>query len=153
MVKVPSDVRDQLGPNERVELYFKQKIFHPAINIQGVALTNERIILRQPHYPSTAKDYPAFHYTDFDNVTIHKGVLRSTLIFSPKPGTKGQALKELPKLPNKRAKAASGIIQENILRYQTPFAGISSLPPVPCKKCGANNIGNAKHCTACGARL
>jgi Bacterial PH domain len=151
MAKAPSDVRNMLGPNERVELYFKQKIFHPAINIQGVALTNERIILRQPHY--IAKDYPAFHYTDFDNVTIHKGVLRSTLIFSPKAGTKAEALKELPKLPNRRAQTACGIIQENILRYQTPFAGISSLPSVPCKKCGASNVGNAKHCTSCGASL
>src|SRR5215831_17424659 len=103
MGKAPSDVRNMLGPNERVELYFKQRIFHPAINIEGVALTNERIILRQPHYPSTAKDYPAFHYTDFDNVTLHKGVLRSTLIFSPKPGGKATVLKELSKLSNKRA--------------------------------------------------
>lgn len=153
MGKAPSDVRNMLGPNERVELYFKQKIFHPAINIEGVALTNERIILRQSHYPSTAKDYPAYHYTDFDNVQLHKGVLRSTLIFTPKQGSKGTPLKELAKLPNRRAQKAVGIIQENILRYQTPFAGISSLPPVSCKKCGANNAPNSKHCAACGASL
>lgn len=153
MVKTPSDVKNMLGPSEKVELYFKQKIFHPAINIEGVALTNERIILRTPHYPTTAKDYTAFPYTDFDNVTLHKGVLRSTLIFSPKAGSRSQALKELAKLPNRKAQQACGIIQENILRYQTPFAGISSLPPVACRKCGASNAGNTQRCTSCGAKL
>lgn len=152
MVKTPSDVQHMLGPNEKVELYFKKKILHPAFNIQGVALTNERIILRTPHYLGV-KDYPAFHYTDFDNVTLHKGRLRSTLYFSPKVGGKAQALKELSKLRNGEAQQACGIIQENILRYQTPFAGMSTLPPVACKKCGANNAANAQHCVSCGAKL
>lgn len=152
MVKTPSDVQHMLGPNEKVELYFKKKIFHPAFNIQGVALTNERIILRTPHYLGT-KDYPAYHYTDFDNVTLHKGILRSTLFLSPKAGGKAQDLTQLSKLPNRKAQQACGIIQENILRYQTPFAGMSSLPPVACKKCGANNAAKAQRCVSCGAKL
>ena len=153
MGKTPGDVKGILGPSEKVELYIKQKVFHPAINIDAVALTNERIILRHPHYPTTAKDYTDFPYTDFDTVSLHKGILRSTLIFAPKPGTKASNLKELSKLPNKKAKSAYGIIRENILRYQTPFAGISAMPPVLCKKCGAGNTANSKRCSSCGATL
>jgi hypothetical protein len=46
---VPQDLSKILGPNEQVELYIKQKFYHPKINIDSVVITNERIILRHPH--------------------------------------------------------------------------------------------------------
>ncbi len=44
------------GPNEQVQFYIKQKIYHPKINIDTVVITNERIILRHPHALRLRKD-------------------------------------------------------------------------------------------------
>ncbi len=53
----PSDVTHLLGPNERVELYVKEKIYHPTVTVDSVILTNERIILRHPRELGLKKDY------------------------------------------------------------------------------------------------
>ncbi len=78
MGDVPSDVAHLLGPNEQVELYIQQKIYHPKINVDSVVLTNERVILRHPHAMRLKKDYTDFSYTDIANAILDKGVLRST---------------------------------------------------------------------------
>ena len=79
MTTAPNDVVELLGPNERVELYIQQKIYHPKININSVLLTNERIILRHPHAMGLKKDYTDYSYTDIANVLLEKGLLRSTV--------------------------------------------------------------------------
>ena len=75
----PDDIKNILGSTEKVELYIEEKIYHPRINIESVIITNERIILRQPHALGLKKDYMDYSYRDITNVTLEKGIMRSTL--------------------------------------------------------------------------
>jgi len=119
--QTPTDVIQLLGPNEQVELYIRQKIYHPKINVDSVLLTNERIILRHPRDLGLKKDYTDFSYTDIANVVLDKGILRSTIRCMLRFGGDPLALTELP---NTDAEKAYGIIRENLVRYQTPLTAI-----------------------------
>jgi PH (Pleckstrin Homology) domain-containing protein len=119
MSQAPTDVIELLGPNEQVELYIQQKIYHPKINIDSVLLTNERIILRHPHALGLKKGYTDFSYTDIANVLLEKGIIRSTVKCVLRFGGDPLALQDLP---NTEAERAYGIIRENLVRYQTPLS-------------------------------
>jgi hypothetical protein len=116
--EIPSDVAQILGPNERVELYIKQKIYHPKINIDSVVITNERIILRHPHALGLKKDFTDFNYMDFANVILDRGIMRSTLKCILRMGGEPLMLNDLP---NSEAERAYGIIRENLGRFQAPL--------------------------------
>jgi hypothetical protein len=162
--QAPTDVVELLGPNERVELYIQQKIYHPKINIDSVLLTNERIILRHPHALGLKKDYTDFSYTDIANVLLEKGILRSTVKCVLRFGGDPLALQDLP---NGDAEKAYGIIRENLVRFQTPLsysqgnAGPNTAPgphvitreivKVRCKYCNQLIDENATQCPSCGA--
>lgn len=123
----PDDIKNILGPNEKVELYIKEKIYHPQINIDSVIITNGRVILRHPHALGLKKDYTDYSYQDITNVTLDKGVLRSTIKLTIK---REEKVVELGKLPNDLAQKAYGIIRENVGRFQSPFAtGYANAPP------------------------
>ena len=111
MTDTPDDLEKILGPNEKVQLYMKQKIYHPKLNVDSVVLTNERIILRHPHALGLKKDYTDYNYQDIANVALDKGVLRSTVKSTLKQG--GEAL-ALGDLPNSDAEKAYGVIRGNI---------------------------------------
>ena len=156
----PDDLKAIMGPNETVQLYIKQKIYHPKINIDSVVITNERIILRHPHALTLKKDYTDFNYQDISNVVLDKGILRSTVKCTLRFG--GDPL-ELTELPNSQAERAYGLIRENLVRYQAPFtAAATGVPPyrhpatapVPptgvCKKCGSPIVAGQKFCGNCG---
>ena len=85
-----------LGPSEQVELYIKQKVYHPTINVDSVLLTNERIILRHPRDLGLKKDYTDFSYTDIANVILDRGILRSTVKCVLRFGGDPLLLSELP---------------------------------------------------------
>jgi len=112
---IPEDLTKILGPNEKIELYITQKIYHPQINIDSVAITNERIILRHPHSLRLKKDYTDFNYKDMANVVLEKGVLRSTIKCTLRFGGEPLSLNDLP---NSDAEKAYGIIRENLTRLQ-----------------------------------
>jgi hypothetical protein len=44
-----------------------------------VIITNERIIFRHPHALGLKKDYTDYSYRDITNVTLDKGILRSSI--------------------------------------------------------------------------
>ena len=111
IMSFPEDLKKILGPNETVQTYIQQKIYHPKINIDSVVVTNERIILRHPHALGLKKDYTDFNYKDFANVVLDKGVLRSTIKCELRFGGEPLALGDLP---NSDAEKAYGIIRENI---------------------------------------
>ena len=117
MENIPEDLTEILGPNEKIELYIKQKIYHPHIDIDSVAITNERIILRHPHALGLKKHYTDFNYKDMANVVLEKGVLRSTIKCTLRFGGEPLTLNDLA---NSDAERAYGIIRENISRPQTP---------------------------------
>lgn len=169
MEPVPEDVTRILGPNEQVQLYIKQKIYHPKLNIDSVIVTNERIILRHPHTAGLRKDFTDFSYTDIANAILDKGVLRSTVRCVLRFG--GDPLM-LSDLPNDDAQRAYGIIRENLVRYQTPFAaGYPGMGMVPmpmqqapvmtatqqpgqfCRKCGQRVAAGMRFCGACGSPM
>ena len=163
--EAPPDVKKLLGPNEHVELYINQKIYHPTIKVDSVVLTNERIILRHPYDLGLKKDYIDYSYTDIANVVMDKGLLRSSIQCVLR--FKGEAL-HLKDLQNDQAATAYGIIRENLVRYQNPMgAGYAGVPPIGvtaieqnivgqgliCKKCGVKNAAGSKTCSACGSPL
>jgi hypothetical protein len=161
MSNVPEDLKKILGPNEQVELYIQQKIYHPKINVDSVVITNERIILRHPHAMGLKKDYTDFNYRDVANAIMNKGILRSTIKLTLRFG--GDPL-SLSDLPNSEAERAYGLIRENLARYQSAYpAGPDTQPnqqPMPnvapsasniCPKCGASVPAGQKFCGNCGA--
>ena len=166
MNEPPSDVAHLLGPNEQVQLYIQQKIYHPKINVDSVVLTNERVILRHPHALGLKKDYTDFSYTDIANAILDKGMLRSTVKCVLRFGGDPLMLNDLP---NDQAEKAYGIIRENIARYQTPFStGYAAMGPTvaapvqqqivaaqmkTCPKCGQKGALGLKFCGACGSPL
>ena len=159
MDNLPEDLKNILGPNEQVEIYIKQKIYHPKINVDSVVITNERIILRHPRDLCLKKDYTDFNFQDISNVVLDKGILRSTIKCTLRFG--GDPLM-LGDLPNDEAEKAYGIIRENLVRYQSPFtAGAAGVPPlqkaqpagtlVACPKCGTRLNMGQKFCGNCGS--
>jgi hypothetical protein len=123
----PDDIKNILGPNEKVELYIKEKIYHPQINIDSVIITNGRVILRHPHALRLKKDYTDYSYQDITNVVLDKGITRSTIKLTIR---RDEKLLELGKLPNPLAEKAYGIIRENLSRFQAPFStGYANAPP------------------------
>ena len=177
MDAVPQDVARLLGPNEQVQLYIKQKIYHPKFNVESVVLTSQRIILRHPKDLGLKKDYTDYSYTDVANAILDKGILRSTVKCVLRFG--GDPLM-LNVLPNSEAEKAYGIIRENLVRYQTPFyAGYPGMAPgmtpgmapmmapvvqqspqvmsassgLVCKKCGQRAAQGTRFCGSCGSQL
>lgn len=176
MEPIPQDVQRLLGPSEQVQLYIKQKIYHPKINVESVVLTNERIILRHPHDLGLKKDFTDFSYTDVANAILDKGILRSTVRCVLRFGGDPLMLNDLP---NDLAERAYGIIRENLVRFQTPFSvGYAGMGPVQpamqpvmqamgqpmmrpqisagaliCRKCGQTGSAGQKFCGSCGSQL
>ncbi len=153
----PDDLKQILGPNESVQLYLKQKIYHPKINIDSVVITNQRVILRHPHALGLKKDYTDYNYQDVSNVVLNKGVLRSTLSFTLRFG--GEPL-TLDAIPNDEAQKAYGLVRENLVRFQAPLAAatMASAPPPAggagyCNKCGAPLAAGQRFCGKCGAEV
>jgi len=168
MEPVPSDITKILGPNEQVQLFIKEKIYHPKINVDSVVLTNQRIILRHPHALGMKKDYTDYSYADIANAIFDKGILRSSVKCVLRFG--GDPL-HLGELPNSAAEKAYGIIRENIARFQNPLTvGAYGMAPVSypayqqqatmtaaatiarpvCKKCGGTSAPGSKFCSSCG---
>lgn len=115
---MPSDLEKLLDADKHVSLYLKQKKYHPAINLESVAVTNKRIILRQPSMLTIKKSYTDYSYADILNVSIEKGPLRSTLKLNLK--TDGSDL-VVEDIPNEEAEQAFRVIREGIDRSRTKF--------------------------------
>ena len=138
IMATPDDLKNILGSNEKVELYIEEKIYHPRINIESVIITSERIIFRHPHALGLKKDYTDYSYRDITNVTLDKGIVRSTIKLTVKHGQDNQGKQQegenldLDNLPNDLAEKGYGIIRENIGKFQSPFStGYSITPNAP----------------------
>lgn len=128
LMATPDDIKNILGSNEKVELYIEEKIYHPRVNIESVIITNERIIFRHPHALGLKKDYTDYSYRDITNVTLEKGLIRSTIKLTLKHGEQHPETQQegehmdLENLPNDLAEKGYGIIRENIGKFQSPFS-------------------------------
>jgi hypothetical protein len=167
---VPNDVLKIMGPDEKVQLYIRQKIYHPKISIDSIIVTNERVILRHPHAMGLVKDYTDFSYLDVTNVILTKGLTRSSVNLVLKLG--GDPL-ALDSIPNSEAQTAYGLIRQNLTLHQSPMAqgkiNVAAQQPPPagegttvierevvkirCRYCGTLNDETSKTCSSCGAAL
>jgi len=74
------------------------------------------------------KDNTDYSFRDITNVTLDKGIMRSTtkLMFRHKEEHQGEHQEEenleLDKLPNSLAEKGYGVIRENIGKFQSPFS-------------------------------
>jgi hypothetical protein len=116
--EVPSDVLKLLDQNEKVLLYMKQKKYHPAINIESVAVTDKRVIFRKPSMLRIKKSFTDYSYADILNVTIDKGPLRSTLKLNLKLDGSDLLVDDIP---NEDAQEAFKIVRTGIDQARTKF--------------------------------
>src|SRR3989442_14261662 len=86
------------------------------------------VIFRHPSDLQTKKDYTDYRYNEIDGAKLHKGILRSSIDFTVKVSGKLESI-DLNHLPKGKAARACGLISENRVRYQTPFAGYANVPP------------------------
>jgi hypothetical protein len=167
---IPGDVQKILGPDEQPQLYIRQKIYHPKINVDSVLITNQRIIFRHPHAMGLKKDYTDYRYQDISNVVMEKGLMRSTVKLVLRFGGEPLAIESLP---NSDAQAAYGLIRGNLTRAQSPLPQSMVNAPaqqqpspggsqtvierevvkVRCTYCGTLNDESSAACSSCGAKL
>ena len=115
---VPSDLAGLLDPNETVVLYMKQKKYHPSINLESVALTDRRAIFRRPSMLGVKKSYTDYSYADILNVTLDKGLNRSTLKLNLKQHGEDFSVEDIP---NDLAQQAFKIIRAGIDQERSKF--------------------------------
>jgi hypothetical protein len=150
-VAAPDDLKNILDANETVELYIKQKFYHLVIDIDSVVITNERVILRHPHALGLKKDYTDYNYMDFENVTIDKGIVRSTIKCTFRSAVPPLVLNDVP---NVDAQKAYRILRDNFTRAQTMALNEETMPAmIICSYCGTKNRSDASKCVNCGASL
>jgi hypothetical protein len=84
-IQVPKDLREMMGPNEKVQLYVKQTNFRPRpFGVDSWLLTNERVIQRHPRSMKLSNDYSDRSYAEIKTLNVHQGILRSTIEFDLK---------------------------------------------------------------------
>ena len=108
---VPSDLGGLLDPNEKLLLYMKQKKYHPAINLESIALTDKRVIMRKPSMLGVKKSYTDYGYADILNVTLDKGMHRSTIKLNLRQGGDDLSVEDIP---NDLAQEAFKVIRSGI---------------------------------------
>ena len=114
----PSDLLKLLDQEEKLLLYMKQKKYHPAINIESIAITDKRVIFRKPSMLRIKKSFTDYSYADILNVTIYKGPLRSTLNLNLKMDGSDLVVDDIP---NDDAQEAFKIIRQGIDRTRSKF--------------------------------
>jgi Bacterial PH domain len=120
---IPNDLHRILGPDERVLMHIRQKIYHKKLTIESITITNERIILRHPHAAKSGEGYTAYSYHDISDVALERGVIGSTIRCNLRTG--GQRL-SLYDLPSSSARRAYSVIKENLMESRTPYATIGA---------------------------
>lgn len=115
---VPSDISDLLDSDESISLYMKQKKYHPAIDIESVAITNKRVIFRKPKLLAMKKKYTDYGYADILNVSLDKGPLRSTIKLNLRLDGSDLLVENVP---NDDAELAFQIIRNEIDRARKQY--------------------------------
>ena len=116
--KAPLDLLKLLDKDEKLLLYMKQRKYHPAINIESVAITDKRVVFRKPSMLRIKKSFTDYSYADILNVTIEKGPLRSTLILNLKMDGSDLVVEDIP---NDDAQEAFRLIRQGIDTTRSKF--------------------------------
>ena len=78
-IPTPEDVKSTLIPGEKVLYSVRQARIHQLTAPDEILITTERVIVRRPRWLGIKRDTRDFRYEDMGNVTVHKGVLNSTI--------------------------------------------------------------------------
>jgi hypothetical protein len=116
--KAPLDLLKLLDQDEKLLLYMKQRKYHPAINIESVAITDKRVVFRKPSMLRIKKSFTDYSYADILNVTIDKGPLRSTLILNLKMDGSDLVVEDIP---NDDAQEAFKLVRQGIDAARSKF--------------------------------
>ena len=116
--KAPSDLLKLLGQDEKLLMYMKQKKYHPAINIESVAITDKRVIFRKPSMLTIKKSFTDYSYADILNVTIDTGPLRSTLNLNLRLDGSDLKVEDIPK---DEAQEAFKMVRQGIDNARSKF--------------------------------
>lgn len=114
----PSDLLKLLDQDEKLLLYIRQKKYHPAINIESVAITDKRVVFRKPSMLTIKKSFTDYSYADILNVTIDKGPLRSTLNLNLRLDGSDLIVDDIP---NDKAQEAFKLIRLGIDNARSKF--------------------------------
>jgi hypothetical protein len=117
--KGTDDIESILGPDEKVLFSAEEKISHPDINVDSLAVTNERIILRQPHEAGAKPDFTGIKYSEIEGVELARGRRKFTIKVNFKDGRDPLEL-GFPLTPV--AEQAHGIIGANLDLLRKPDA-------------------------------
>lgn len=115
---VPSDLLKLLDSDENVLLYMKQKKYHPAIDLESIAITDRRVILRRPSMLTIKKSYTDYSYADIVNVSLDKGPLRSTIKLNLRMDSNDLLVEDIP---NDDAEDAFKVVREKIEQSRSSY--------------------------------
>ncbi len=156
MSELPEDVRNILGPGEKILLAVKQSL---DVLPEMIFVTDRRLIFRKSSalgLKKTVTDYP---FSEIVNITIDRGLIRSTVDIKMRSG--GEL--KITDIPKEEAYQLHRAIRERIFgRREEPKAVELPFPPsaeakkideLKCQECGKPVSAEFKICPFCGADL
>ncbi len=78
-IDVPEKVKKELIPGEKVLHSVRQARIEQLITPDSIIVTTERVMIRRPKLFGFAASNKDFRYSDMGNVTVHRGILNSTV--------------------------------------------------------------------------
>jgi len=154
--ELPEDVRNILNPGEKILFAVKQSL---DVLPEMIFVTNTRLIFRKSSalgLKKTVTDYP---YSDIVNITIDRGLIRSTVEIKMRSG--GEL--KITDIPKKEAYQLHRAIRERIFGVHEerkvpelpfpPSAKVKKIEKLKCPHCSKEVVEDFTICPHCGFAL
>jgi len=154
--ELPEDVRNILGPGEKILLAVRQSL---DVLPEMIFVTDRRLVFRKSSalgLKKTVTDYP---FSEIVNITIDRGLIRSTVDIKMRSG--GEL--KITDIPKEEAYQLHRVIRERIFgRREEPKAVELPFPPgaearkiekLKCPHCGKEVVEDFTVCPHCGFAL
>jgi hypothetical protein len=123
-IVVPKDLKDMMGPNEKVQLYVKQTNFRPRPRgVDSWVLTNERVIKRHPHSLKLKNHYDDHSYAEFKALKVDQGIFRSTLSCELKLGPEEVETNVVVAPSQIEKNKPRNTLEKQVKKFETDFEG------------------------------
>jgi hypothetical protein len=123
-IVVPKDLKDMMGPNEKVQLYVKQTNFRPRPRgVDSWILTNERVIKRHPHSLKLKNHYDDHSYAEFKALKVDQGIFRSTVSCELKIGPEEVETNVVVAPSEIEKNKPRNTLEKRIKKFETDFEG------------------------------
>ena len=155
------DIRNELLPDERVEMTTKQRRFSPGgaiLTPSTLIATNRRLIVLYRTEFGFKKVYEIIPYNKLTTVRLESGLFSSTIhlhvlgVADHTQRDDGRIEEEFSGLKHKEAEAMVTFINKKLSRDSHEDLG-SVEDYVYCPKCGARVAPTSTFCHNCGAKL